>query len=53
VAGQHLDVSPIGEESRVDVDDLPREPVKKLRGENQHPAGKDNQIGFEGTKHLR
>ena len=52
MAGQHLDASAVGEERRVDVDDLPREPLKKLRGENQHPASKDDQIGFEGTKHL-
>jgi hypothetical protein len=52
VAGQHLNISAVGEERGVDVDDLPREPFKKLRGENQHPAGKDDQIGFEGTKYF-
>src|SRR5687767_5510203 len=52
VAGQHLDATTVGEERRVDVDELPREPHKKLRGENQHPASKDDQIGFEGAKHL-
>jgi hypothetical protein len=51
VAGEHLDAAAVREERGMDVDDLPREPVKKLRSENQHPASQDNQIGFEGTKH--
>ena len=52
MAGQHLDASIVGEERGVDVNDLLRERVKKLRGENQHPASQDDQIGIEGMKHL-
>ena len=51
MAGQHLDASIVGEERGVDVNDLLRERVKKLRGENQHPASQDDQIGFKGAKH--
>ena len=52
MAADHLAASAVGQKRRVDVDDPRGKRVKKLGGQNQHPAGKDDQIGFEGTKHL-
>ena len=51
MAGEHLNAVVVREERRVHVDDPARKHIQESRAENQHPAGKDDQIGLEGARH--